>query len=391
MSSGPFRVVHVDDEDNVLAQVKELLEGDDDIAALGGVEVTSFSSFSRALDHLDQTFTDVVILDVMKDHGVSAANPELAGRDAFDRLRGKVFLPVIFYTGFANHVEDLEEDLKLLRVVAKGNADRLLLAVREVLGEGLPSLNRNLVEMLREVQRSYMWEFVAQHWPVFRSQQDPAALAHLLVRRFALTLQADGAAALVPGLSGAEGGAPAGHADGKVHPISMYVMPPIPDATPMAGDVRRGQIDGAGDHWIVLTPSCDFAQGKADTVLLAGCEQLQGQPELTKFLAEPEDGNRRGALKGLMKNGSVKGRQADRYHFLPGVLDFPDLLVDLRALKTVSRNEFDELGPVVSLDAPFAEALLTQFSRYVGRLGTPDPDFDLVIERLRGSGGPTTP
>lgn len=384
MSFGPFRVVHVDDEDNVLKQVKELLEGDDEIAALGGVEVTSFGDFSKALEHVDQTFTDIVILDVMKDHGVAAANPELAGRDAFDRLREKVFLPVIFYTGFANHVEDLEQDLKLLRVVAKGNADRLLEAVRDVLGEGLPSLNRNLVEMLREVQRSYMWEFVAQHWPAFKSQQDTAALAHLLVRRFALTLETDGAAALVPGLSGGGGGAPAGNADGKVHPISMYVMPPIPDATPMAGDVRRGQIEGAGDYWIVLTPSCDFSQGRADMVLLAACELLEGQPELDRFREDPESKGKRKRLLALMNNNG-DGRQADRHHFLPGALDLPDLLVDLRTLKTIPRDQFDQLAPVVSLDAPFAESLLAQFARYVGRLGTPDPDFELVLDHLAGS------
>lgn len=390
MSSGPFQVVHVDDEQNVIDQVKELLEGDDQITALGGVRVISFKNFPEALDHLDNTFTDIVLLDVMKEHGVTEMEPELAGRDAFEQLRAKVFVPVIFYTGFAHHISDLQEDLKLLRVVEKGNANRLLEAVRGVLDEGLPTLNRGLLELLRTVQRDYMWDFVAHHWPTFSSQEDSTALAHLLVRRFALTLETEGAGPLAPNLPGG-GGAAAGSADGKVHPISMYVMPPIPDATPMAGDVRRGQIDDAGDYWIVLTPSCDFVQGKGDMVLLAACEPLEEQSELTKFLADPEDGNKRGALRALMKNGSVKGRQTDRHHFLPGVLDLPDLLVDLRSLKTIPREQFEELEAVVSLDAPFAEALLGQFSRYVGRLGTPDPDFDLVIDRLREAGGAAAP
>lgn len=382
MSSGPFRVVHVDDEQNVLEQVKELLEEDEGIIALGGVEVTSFDNFPEALAHLDQALTDIVILDVMKDHGVAVESPQLAGRDAFEQLQAKVFLPVIFYTGFANHVEDLEQNLKLLRVITKGDADRLLEGVREVLEEGLPSLNRNLVEMLREVQRSYMWEFVAHHWQTFKEQEDMTALSHLLVRRFALTLESDGAAALVPALSGSDDGC----AEEKVHPIAMYVMPPLENVPPQAGDVRRGEIDEADGHWIVLTPSCDFAQGKADTVLLASCDLLADQSELQAFLENTEVSGKRKKLEKLMNNRG-EGRQADRYHFLPGALDLPDLLVDLRALKTVPRPQFDELETVVSLDAPFAEALLAQFARYVGRLGTPDPDFDLVVERLRESGG----
>jgi CheY-like chemotaxis protein len=382
MSPDPFRVVHVDDQTNALGQVKELLEGDDDIDALGGVEVTSFDNFPEALDHLDQTFTDIVILDVMKDHGVADPEPELAGRDAFELLRGKVFLPVIFYTGFSHQVEDLEQDLKLLRVVAKGDAGRLLGAVREVLEEGLPSLNRNLVEMLREVQRAYMWEFVAHHWPAFRAQDDTTALAHLLVRRFALRLETDGAASLAPALAGDDGVA-AACAEKKVHPISMYVMPPLEGVPPRAGDVRR---DGDGNYWMVLTPSCDFAQERADTVLLAGCEPLVDQPELEAFLDNTGSNGRLKKLEKLLNNRG-EGRQADRFHFLPGVLELPDLLVDLRGLKTVPREQFDDLTPVVSLDAPFAEALLNQFSRYVGRLGTPDPDFNLVIERLREANG----
>jgi CheY-like chemotaxis protein len=383
MSPEPFRLVHVDDEAGALSQARELLEDDEAITALGGVEVTSFDNFPEALDHLDNTFTDIVILDVMKEHGVTEVEPELAGRDAFEQLRSKVFVPVIFYTGFAHRIADLQEDLKLLRVVEKGNADRLLEAVAGVLEEGLPTLNRGLLELLRKVQRDYMWEFVAHHWPQFREQDDRMALAHLLVRRFALSLSTDGAMSLMSALPGAGDGPSSPGNDEKVHPISMYVMPPLPEARPMAGDVRRGQIDGAGDYWIVLTPSCDFAQGRAETVLLAACQPLQGQPELSRFLAEPEDGNKRGSLKALMKNGNVKGRQADRHHFLPGAFNLPDLLVDLRSLKTIPREQFDALEAVVSLDAPFAEALLSQFSRYVGRLGTPDPDFDLVIERLR--------
>jgi len=390
VTSEPFRIVHVDDEELVLRQVKELLEDDEEIAAIGPVEVTSFDNFTDALKHVDETFTDIVILDVMKDHGVAAEEPQLAGREAFERLRAKVFLPVIFYTGFANHVDDLGQDLKLLRVVAKGKADRLMEAVREVLEEGLPSLNRSLVEMLREVQRSYMWEFVAQHWPEFQAQEDPTALAHLLVRRFALTLKSDGATSLIAALPGGKGNSAVASSNGKVHPISMYVMPPLEKSKPMAGDVRRGEIDGAGDYWIVLTPSCDFAQEKADTVLLAACHLLADQSELRTFLEDTGSNGKRRKLEKVMNNRG-EGRQADRYHFLPGAFELPDLLIDLRALKTIPRQQFDALAPVVSLDAPFAEALLAQFARYVGRLGTPDPDFDLVIHRLGETGSQPSP
>jgi hypothetical protein len=35
------------------------------------------------------------------------------------------------------------------------------------------------------------------------------------------------------------------------------------------------------------------------------------------------------------------------------------------------------------LDSPFAEALLARFSRYFGRLGMPDLDVAVLLQRLR--------
>jgi CheY-like chemotaxis protein len=385
MSAAPFRVIHVDDEENAREQVKELLEGDEEIKARGGVEVISFESFSEALEDLGRNTADIVILDVRDGHGVRDPEPDLAGRRTFEEIRERIFVPVIFYTGFANYIADLKDELKLLRVVEKGNVDLLLEAVRGVLAEGLPTLNRALFGLLREVQRSYMWDFVAPNWPGYRGQDDRVALAHLLVRRFALSLSTDGPESLVRALTGEEGETEdARRADGgPVHPMWMYVMPPLEGARPMAGDVRFGDVEGSERHWVVLTPSCDFAQDRADTVLLAGCELLADQEECRDFLETGSNGKRKKLRNLMCNNGS--GRQADRFHFLPGALDFPDLLVDLRALKTVPREDFDGLKPVVSLDAPFAEALLNQFARYAGRLGTPDPDVNSVIDRLESS------
>ena len=42
-----------------------------------------------------------------------------------------------------------------------------------------------------------------------------------------------------------------------------------------------------------------------------------------------------------------------------------------------------ELERLASLDSPFAEALLARFTRYFGRLGTPDLDVAVLLQRLR--------
>jgi hypothetical protein len=89
-----------------------------------------------------------------------------------------------------------------------------------------------------------------------------------------------------------------------------------------------------------------------------------------------------GKLQDLLRN-SRRDSQAERFFFLPGALSLPDLLVDLQQLATLQRDHMGRLERLASLDSPFAEALLARFTRYFGRLGTPDLDVAVLLQRLR--------
>jgi hypothetical protein len=49
----------------------------------------------------------------------------------------------------------------------------------------------------------------------------------------------------------------------------------------------------------------------------------------------------------------------------------------------LQRKKLDEMDRIASIDSPFAEALLAEFTRYFGRVGTPDLDLDYIINRYR--------
>ena len=120
--------------------------------------------------------------------------------------------------------------------------------------------------------------------------------------------------------------------------------------------------------------------------MLAECELLTEQDEHQAFRADPDSKTRRRQLAQLLANNRPpKGRQQDRYHHLPAAMAVPGLVADLKRVVTVRWDEFDVLDRVASLDAPYAEALLHQFARYVGRLGTPDLDVDTVLDAIAAS------
>jgi hypothetical protein len=87
------------------------------------------------------------------------------------------------------------------------------------------------------------------------------------------------------------------------------------------------------------------------------------------------------------RNAKVEGKkfQPKRYIFLPETFFIPDLVIDFQALFQIPLDEIKNENRIASLDSPFAEAYVSQFSEYYGRLGTPDINKDFVYNRIIGS------
>ena len=258
----------------------------------------------------------------------------------------------------------------------------LLAAVKKIFDTPLPTVNRALIRHLETVQRAYMWDFVAKHGAEFIDTSDHTALAYLLARRLAMSLSGSGIGQLANDLGDSTGISVVGN---KVHPMQYYVMPPV-EISPLTGDLYRGPIGQRDGYWVLLTPSCDVVKGreKAEWVLLAPCVLLTKEKEYQDWHSNSSQTKKK-KLKSLLSNNRSNGHQPERFYFLPGALDLPDLVVDFQQLVTLPRKQMEEdLKRLASLDSPFAEALLTRFSRYFGRLGTPDLDLGVVFNRFHG-------
>ena len=274
---------------------------------------------------------------------------------------------MVFYTAHAEWVRGAQTSF--VRVVEKTETtERVKEEVRRVLATQLPALTRQI----EEVQRSYMWDFVSTHWKEFPEPTNQADIAYLLARRLAIALEAEAGK-----LAARVGGAPEVPAiDSKVHPMVMYVVPTM-GPHPLAGDIVSEVVDDKEVHWLILTPSCDFAQTKADHVTLAKCEPLVDRDEFKKW-SQTKSASSIQRLEGL-----IEDRGSDRFKFLPSAFFIPDLVVDFQQLRSVACASLKDFKQIATLDSPFAEAVLARFSRYFNRLGTPDIDKGIVINRLQ--------
>jgi CheY-like chemotaxis protein len=369
-----WRFLIVEDQEDMVRQLQEIAPACVD--APDTVKVTVYSTFENAVARLRTDRFDLLILDLKDDSDASLeADSNPAGLAVFEELKRTRFVPVVFYTALAHKVGS--EQTSFVRVVEKTeDVTRVREEVRRVLATKLPVLTRRL----EELQRSYMWDFVSTHWKDFQQPADQADVAYLLARRLAITLEATAGefAAKVGGASET----PATTA--KAHPMVMYVVPSI-GPHPRAGDIISETDHGQEVYWLMLTPSCDFAQKKASHFTLAKCERLVEREEFKKWSEKKDDASvqRLGQL--------IEDKRGDRFKFLPRAFFLPDLVVDLQQLRTLSIDSIGNFKAVATLDSPFAESVVARFSRYFNRLGTPDVDKTIVINRLQSAPARSAP
>lgn len=373
-----WQILFVDDAEDTCRQVKEFLEGESITGADGYLHVETCTDFDKALDLLDTYRFDLLILDVRLGAYDIPAPQEEMGRKTLETIQQRRFVPVVFYTGLPHLVRDLETPL--IQVVEKTYPlSHLLATIQGIFDTRLPAVHRAMISHLETVQRDYMWEFVAKHWEKFGDTSDRTALAYLLARRLAMSLSGPSVQKLAQDMGGPLATAAA---EDYVHPMQYYVMPPV-NPLPLTGDIYCGQVGEQVGYWVLLTPSCDLVWGKAEWVLLARCVLLTEQTEYQEWKSNPSAGQK--GLESLLKNNRKK--QPERSYFLPGALTLPDLVVDFQQSVALQREGLNNLERIASLDSPFAESLIARFTRYFGRLGTPDLDMQPVLSRLSGSIG----
>jgi CheY-like chemotaxis protein len=371
-----WRVLCVDDDKEKAALVAEYFTTWQTGNPYGVFHATVETSFEEAIDRLTSERFDLLTLDL---HGESDPIPQpenegtktaQKGTDVLERLKKIRFLPVIFYTGYATKIASLES--LVVRVVQKGDNDleQVRDAARTLFGSGLS----RLVRRIEEDQREYIWDTIDRHSRQFSAEGGADELLYLLARRIAARLSRESLKEML------------NHPLGNARPIEQYIYPVLPGKI-KTGGVYVDQADRT--HWIVVTPACDFAQDKAERILLVGTSELTASPQFTAWrgvnkwtpkMGQPPDKATERAfnrLRSLLANSA-----GERIRYLAGTFFIPDLLVDMQQIKQVSDDELQKMSPVCKLDSPYCEELLTHFSKYYGRVGTPDPEIEVILERL---------
>lgn len=168
----------------------------------------------------------------------------------------------------------------------------------------------------------------------------------------------------------------------KCHPAEVYLVPPV-KKDPFTGDILKDR--NSEEHFLILTPACDMelrkqennsATRNADKIILAKLIRFDQRPEIRKYISNQSENNKE-VVKKYIENKKA------RYHYLPSFGPrIPGFIVDFQDINQIDSGQLDGYDRVASINEPFLKNIISRFTSYYARQGSPDLDTDIILKSL---------
>ena len=363
--SEKLRLLLVEDNDNEIESYTNIIEIFCQKNNLE-VDVKVEKRLDTALKEISNHF-DAAIVDLRLEDDKSSEEP--AGETLINRLLKEFRIPTFIFTGtpgFIDHIE--EKDNILFKKYVKGEVGikDILKEIKLIFDSGITRIigRRGMIE---EKLDKIFWKHIADNLDLKDLPPDPEKK---ILRYVATYLQE------YLGLD--DRGFFEEYTSDEV-----YIYPPIKKEI-FTGDILRKK--DSGEYSIVLTPACDLAQKKAESIVIAPIESLKmdgivKQNVNIKMDPETTKKQKRAATDTLVK--IIGNNHSYKYHFLPQAKFCEGGLINFQKLMAFIPQELDEKYDIIaSVTAPFLKDIISRFSIYYSRQGAPDLNKERIIKIL---------
>ncbi len=170
----------------------------------------------------------------------------------------------------------------------------------------------------------------------------------------------------------------------KYHPSEFYIIKPIKENI-FTGDI----IECKDGHFIVLTPACDITKrlnGIRNAEFVFVCK-IKALNEIVKNFDQLDaqtvkNNENRKRLEGYFNNKN------QRYHFTPKSFGISPGLIDFQDKTTIPCSVIEDsikekkMERIATVAHPFLKDIISRFSTYYARQGSPDLDVDELYKSL---------
>lgn len=358
-----LRLLYIEDDERNREDLKMVLDGDE----IGGytIKMDVAETFEDAITVIKSEPYHIVILDIFRGNPQDGGIEE--GLSVLTRIQETLFVPVIFYSGNTKNVRDLES--QIVGIVTKGDdgIEGLKRQIYRFSKSNLPFIKYRVHEYLESEFKTYFWDIIHSEREIFKPQENDFSLGYLMLRKFSTSLSKERISKVIGD----------NRNGGKAHPMEFYLYPTDASLEYESGEILQND----NDVYVILTPSCDFVntdsrKRKADKVLLAKTFLLTDSDEYKKYILDSTKKNKDSFCR------LIESRKGDRYFFLPKTPFMDNRIIDFQITEMEDYKNLRNLTRIAKLDSPFAESMISSFTRYYNRIGYPDIDSDLIIQQL---------
>lgn len=315
----------------------------------------------QAVAELQHWNMDCAVVDLrmpVDEGGVSSCGE---GNAVLETVLAEKGIPTVVYSGYPQEASDLVRASRI-RIIKKG-----LEGGMQVLSwlSGHEGLMVAMAHMRREVQHKAAALFSKTIWPRWEStwndMHDPSTLPGIITRQ------------VVAHLSEVLSSPPNYH-----HPEEFYFIPPLEDRLG-TGDM----IEWDGNVYVVVSPRCNMAHTYPKHILLARCKPMTDEwRNLRKrFTGQDEKDVESATLE--LRNFATQGH-AIASHFLPPNGKEGPWLVQFKDIRGIQCAEAEKLlaGRFATIAPQFVPNLVQRHASYIGRIGQPDLDQDVLRQLI---------
>lgn len=379
-----MRLLIVDDDENQLERYRDSIA---EFSLQQNIEIRAEyqNNLEDGLQSLAEDFDGAVV-----DLKLSATAHVATGNVIIKQIKNSKRFPVCVLTGYP---DDLDEDLQ--EELSKGPNLFFWLVKRdrqfsEVLNRLTMVYQSGVVEivgphgLIEEALHTIFWTHLAKTLSFWNKQTESNENRKQRLVRFILSH-------LLLKLEINEGG----DLDDS-YPDEMYVIPPFRDEWG-TGDIATRAQDSS--YFVILTPACDLAQGKAKSIQIVEVESFESGIMLSevncykalskklsqggreKEIVDRDVEKQATALDNLIKLAG--NSYSNRYHFLPSCQNFPGGLLNFQKVNSLPFAEFSggfkKHGTITSV---FLKDIVSRFAGYYARQGQPGFESERLVQDL---------
>jgi CheY-like chemotaxis protein len=361
-----FKLLLIEDDDAIVEVIKLSLAESFPLA-----EIDRVKNFSEAQKKLKDIRPDAIILDILEADPEVEGAPRPIGAEIWKEIWNGRLVPIVIYSAHDAELDPVvPTDHPMVKRVVKG-ANTLGVVIEHLKGF-YPFIL--LIEKI-DTELKLAMHTVLRDSPgsIWKAEAGSAGRVQILTRTARRRL-----AAMMDMTTLVD--------TAKLMSWEQYIVKPLDEL--LTGDIFRlvsGNWEDPISYRLVLTPSCDIAQGHVENVLVAKCKPMN------EFFKEGCGWTVPATASTIKKSVKSKLSQAEVGGYIPlpkfpGIL--PSMTASLRDVELISVTELMKTDAtalykkIASVDSPFREQIAWGYVTRIGRPGMPDRDFDKWAEQL---------